>query len=668
MIPATPITDEHKLYSLEAERLSHRFSLAEIQSATLNFDDELVIGKGGFGKVYKGYLHETPDTPARLVAIKRLDSFSSQGLNEFMTEIEMLSKFRHCNLVSLIGYCSDGDEMILVYEYMPNGTIEHHLHKAHTPLSWMDRLKISIGAARGLDYLHTGVGTQHGVIHRDVKSSNILLDENWAAKISDFGLSKIGPTNQPSSCVSTRVKGTFGYLDPEYSMTGHLTRKSDVYAFGVVLFELLSGRRAVDRRFEEDEWGLVKWAQERVKERRLDQIVCSQISGQISPKCLKEFAQIADRCLRSSRKDRPTMAEVVVALQLAMVLQQQFITSTQLAGAMGFTNIMQKYLVFGTKNNSADSDPKTSRDDNGDFEQLMNQEVRIYSYSDMEVATRNFSSEMLLGRGDFGEVFRGWLDKKTYKPSKLDSGLAIAVKRLFSNKFEPHKLNMKILEEFKDANVVKVLGYCVEEDSVLIVYEFMHQGTLKDYLFSSERRTERHELITRVKIAIGVGRGLVFLHTRPQLADCSLRIHNIFLDKKFNAKLSDFDVVMLAPTNDFHPSSSYDLEVKIDVFGFGVILLQLLTGKPIVDLGDLTETTHRLPGEYGFVSMQSIYSALDERLRLSFLMRRPAFQLALLAQKCVVEESWLRPTLESALEEVEEIYAIMLKSENSTGN
>ncbi|KVI01322.1 Concanavalin A-like lectin/glucanase, subgroup [Cynara cardunculus var. scolymus] len=567
MIPAaTLIADEHKLYSLAAERSCRRFSLAEIQSATLNFDDQLVIGKGGFGKVYKAYLHGNTGTPA-LVAIKRLDSFSSQGPNEFMTEIEMLSKFRHCNLVSLIGYCSDGDEKILVYEYMPNGTIEHHLHKARTPLSWMDRLKISIGAARGLDYLHTGVDTQHGVIHRDVKSSNILLDENWAAKISDFGLSKIGPTDQPSSCVSTLVKGTFGYLDPEYSMTGHLTRKSDVYAFGVVLFELLSGRRAVDRSFDEDEWGLVKWAQQRVKERRLDQIVCSQISGQISPKCLKEFAQIADRCLRSSRRDRPTMAEVVVALQLSMVLQQQFITSTQLAGAMGFTNIMQKYLVF-----------RTSRDNEHsvDFEQSMSQEVRIYSYSEMEVATRNFSSEMLLGSGDFGEVFRGWLDKKTYKPSKLDSGLAVAVRRLFSNKFEPHKLKMKVLEEFKDANVVKVLGYCIEGDSA-------------------------------------------------QLADCSLQMHNILLDK-------------------------------------------LLTGKMIDDSGDLIGTTHRLPGEYGFVSMQSIYSSLDDRLRLNFLMRRPAFQLALLAQKCVVEELWLRPTLESALEEVEEIYAIMLKSENSTGN
>ncbi|GKE36196.1 receptor-like protein kinase FERONIA [Tanacetum coccineum] len=348
MLSITEISDEEKLYTIAKERICRRFTLAEIELATVNFDDMLVIGKGGFGMVYKGHIYGTKDSTPSLVAIKRLDSFSRQGASEFMTEIEMLSKLRHCHLVSLIGYCYDSTEMILVYEYMPNGTIEHHLHKDDTPLSWMHRLNISIGAARGIDYLHTGVGTQHGVIHRDVKTSNILLDENWAAKIADFGLSK--KIDQPSSGINTDLKGTFGYLDPEYYMTGYLTRKSDVYAFGVVLFELLSGRRAVDTRFSEDEWNLANWAQKCVKERRVDQIVSSHITGQISSKCLKEFTQISDRCLKSSRKERPTMSEVVVALQLSMALQEQFDSSAQPAGATGFTYKMQKYLAFRTRN------------------------------------------------------------------------------------------------------------------------------------------------------------------------------------------------------------------------------------------------------------------------------------------------------------------------------
>ncbi|XP_076912552.1 uncharacterized protein LOC143570920 [Bidens hawaiensis] len=660
------VGDEGKLQSLAMEHAFHRFSLAEIQVATQNFDDDLIVGKGGFGKVYKGRINDNRDTTERIVAIKRLDSFSNQGAAEFKTEIEMLSELRHRHLVSLLGYCSDNNEMILVYEYMPNETIEHHLHKADTPLTWMQRLKISIGAAEGLDYLHTGVGTQLGVIHRDVKSSNILLDEYWTAKIADFGLSKI--IDQQTSGVSTRLKGTFGYLDPEYYMTGRLTRKSDVYSFGVVLFELLSGRRAVDRLFVDEGLNLAAWARKCIKERRIDWVVSSHIATQISPRCLKEFVQIAGRCVKSSRKERPTMAEVVAALQLSMALQEQSDRPAQAESSTGFTYKMQN-LLFGSRHNSGEPDTLPSTH-NGHMEHSF----KMFSYRDIERATRNFGSHMLLGHGHYGEVFRGWLDKKTYSPSMSDSGLIIAVKRLFTYKFNPHMVKeiqqkMKSLEEFSDPNVVKILGYCAEEDSVLIIYEFMHQGTLNDYLFSVERRTERHLFISRVKISIGVARGLVFLQTQPKLVDCSLQMHNILLDEEFNAKLSDFDVAMLVASSDaplyLQPNSSYDLKVKNGVFDFGVLLMELLSGNPVASESDLTATRHRLPGEHGFVSLPSIYGALDCRIKLNFLQTKPAVQLALLSQKCAVDKSYLRPTLESVLEELEEIYVIMLNIGNS---
>ncbi|KAJ0523351.1 putative protein kinase RLK-Pelle-CrRLK1L-1 family [Helianthus annuus] len=298
-----------------------QFTFSEIQLATQNFDESLVIGRGGFGKVYRGTItYGETDLDA---AIKRLESGSTQGAVEFWAEIEMLSNLRHCHLVSLIGYCSDGQEMVLVYEHMPNGTLADRLHKRRAPLTWVRRLKICIGAARGLDYLHTGTGIRHGVIHRDVKSTNILLDGNWAAKVSDFGLSKIGPTNQPSTYVNTLVRGTFGYMDPDYFQTGRLTRKSDVYAFGVVLFEVLCGKQAVDRSIDEEQWGLATWAQDSIKEGRLKQIVDYNLRGRISPKCLKEFALLADRCLHSRPKQRPTMAEVVVGLEFILALQEK---------------------------------------------------------------------------------------------------------------------------------------------------------------------------------------------------------------------------------------------------------------------------------------------------------------------------------------------------------
>nr|GEY37595.1 receptor-like protein kinase FERONIA [Tanacetum cinerariifolium] len=229
--------------SIEGPQPCRRFKFSEIMIATGNFDKSVVIGHGGFGKVYKGEVYN--GLSLVVFAIKRLDSMSSQGAAEFWAEVKLLSKLRHCNLVSLIGYCCYRKEMIVVYEYMPNGTLEGHLHKLGTPLSWVQRLKICIGAGRGLHYLHTGTGIEVGVIHRDVKSSNILLDENWAAKISDFGLSRISTINRGGSYVNTLVKGTFGYLDPDYFYTGRLTRKSDVYAFGVVLLEVLCRKRAV---------------------------------------------------------------------------------------------------------------------------------------------------------------------------------------------------------------------------------------------------------------------------------------------------------------------------------------------------------------------------------------------------------------------------------------
>ncbi|KAJ0051948.1 hypothetical protein Pint_02428 [Pistacia integerrima] len=289
------------------------FTYKQLHSATGGFSKSNVVGHGGFGLVYRGVLSN-----GRKVAIKLMDQAGKQGEDEFKMEVELLSRLHSPYLLALLGYCSDNSRKLLVYEFMANGGLQEHLYPMNGTnsdslrLDWGTRLKIALEAAKGLEYLHEQVTPP--VIHRDFKSSNILLDKHFHAKVSDFGLAKLG-SDKAGGHVSTRVLGTQGYVAPEYALTGHLTTKSDVYSYGVVLLELLTGRVPVDMKRPPGEGVLVSWALPRLTDReKIVEIMDPALEGQYSLKEVIQVAAIAAMCVQPEADYRPLMADVVQSL------------------------------------------------------------------------------------------------------------------------------------------------------------------------------------------------------------------------------------------------------------------------------------------------------------------------------------------------------------------
>ncbi|EEF46273.1 serine/threonine-protein kinase RIPK [Ricinus communis] len=293
----------------------HVFTLAELKVITQNFSSSNFLGEGGFGPVHKGFIDDKlrPGLKAQPVAVKLLDLDGLQGHREWLTEVIFLGQLRHPHLVKLIGYCCEEEHRLLVYEYMPRGSLENQLFRRYSvSLPWSTRMKIALGAAKGLAFLHE---SEKSVIYRDFKASNILLDSDYNAKLSDFGLAKDGPQGSDTH-VSTRVMGTQGYAAPEYIMTGHLTAMSDVYSFGVVLLELLTGRRSVDKSRPQREQKLAEWARPMLNDpRKLGRIMDPRLEGQYSETGARKAAALAYLCLSHRPKQRPIMSIVVKTLE-----------------------------------------------------------------------------------------------------------------------------------------------------------------------------------------------------------------------------------------------------------------------------------------------------------------------------------------------------------------
>ncbi|GJU73450.1 kinase-like domain, phloem protein 2-like protein [Tanacetum coccineum] len=594
-------TSSDRLKEIDLEHL--KIGLDVINEATKNFDDTYCIGSGGFGKVYKADLEHFDssnfsliegvnkcDLPRKrsTVAIKRIHN--QEGQHGFISEIETLTTCKHDNIISLLGFCSEGNgAMILVYEYASKGSLEDYLGSSDkmTNLTWVQRIKVCLDIAHGLNYIHTNTDQdKQKIIHRDIKSANILLGDNWKAKIADFGLSKFHPADQDASTFNaSTIAGTNTYLDPEYEKSGKLNKKSDIYSFGVVLFEILTGRLAYDfdsgiapiARHHFEKGTLMEIVDHKIKE-ETDEHIFSLSKGP-NKGSLDIFSKIAFRCIAETQVERPSIDVVINELKKALNLQTEKLkvkikirTHIRWQVAHSVFNLPNRltYPMLHSQENHKDS-------------------LKL-SLEDIKLATQDFSEDNIIGHGSFGKVYKGATHSHGHN--------IIAAKRLDRKSAEGEAefmTELEILMEYKHANVIGLVGYCDEEKEKLIVYEYASKGSLDKYL-SDDSLT----WVMRLRICIDIASGLEFLHgnvSSPEMViHRDINSSNILLFDDWKAKITDFGISLVCPTSqdvdyvienvtgtigyrDPLYSKTGFLTKESDIFSLGAVLFDILCGK-----------------------------------------------------------------------------------------
>nr|XP_048337165.1 BRASSINOSTEROID INSENSITIVE 1-associated receptor kinase 1-like isoform X3 [Ziziphus jujuba var. spinosa] len=560
-----------------------RFSLRELQVATDGFSNKNILGRGGFGKVYKGRLAD-----GSLVAVKRLKEERTQGGElQFQTEVEMISMAVHRNLLRLRGFCMTPTERLLVYPYMANGSVASCLRdrpESQPPLDWQIRQHIALGAARGLAYLHDHCDPK--IIHRDVKAANILLDEEFEAVVGDFGLAKL--MNYRDTHVTTAVRGTIGHIAPEYLSTGKSSEKTDVFGYGVMLLELITGQRAFDlaRLANDDDVMLLDWVKGLLKDQRMETLVDSDLQGNYNDDEVEQLIQVALLCTQGSPMKRPKMSEVVRMLK-----------GDGLAERWKEWQEEEKFLLDLKNHNHHPTSNWIVADSCTVFAAeeypVYLQQLKRFSLRELQVATDGLSDQNILGMGGFGTVYKG----------RLADGSLVAVKRLKKE----HSWVLQFQTEIEMSsvavhrNLLRLRGFCMTPTERLLVYPYMANGSLASCLRERHESQPPLDWQIRQRIALGAARGLAYLHDHcdPKIIHRDVKATNILLDEEFEAVVGDFGCAKLMNYRDTHVTTAVrgtighiapeyilagNCSQKTDVFAYGIMLLALVTGKGTFDL------------------------------------------------------------------------------------
>ncbi|KAL8259547.1 hypothetical protein R6Q59_027500 [Mikania micrantha] len=514
------------LFFHEYNKDYRKISLVNIKHATQNFHDKNCIGRGGFGKVYKGSLQD--DDGFKTIVAKRLDTRFGQGEQQFLCELQILLEYKHENVIGLIGYCDEEDEKIIVYEYASRGSLDRYLNDAS--LTWVERLDICIDVASALNFLHGGVGKQAKVIHRDIKTANILLSHGCKAKLADFGLSLISPITQKTDYVIDHICGTLGYMDPLYKKLGYLTIESDIYSFGVVLFELLCGKSTYSFHKLGGEF-LSDFIKNKFKQGINDEVVFEQIKEPINPKSLATFQKIGYQCLHHERDKRPTAEQVLTQLKKAMKYQNMASTITKFA------------------------------------------HLKI-PLEDIVKATNNFHYDNIIGNDGFGTMYKGRF-LRSGKESK------IVARRLDPKHVEGDielLTEISMVSDLNHTNIVSIIGFCDEKDEKIIVTTYEANGSLEQYLKSPALTWTQ-----RLRICVGVARALSYLHCEKGrgygVIHGNINSSTILLDENWEPKLSGFEHSVTMGCVDPAIEKMGGATHESDVYSFGVVLFEMLCGR-----------------------------------------------------------------------------------------
>ncbi|KAJ0736218.1 putative protein kinase RLK-Pelle-CrRLK1L-1 family [Helianthus annuus] len=601
-------------------------SLEDIKQATQNFHNDNCIGRGGFGKVHKGNFQDGDGF--KTIVAKRLDSRFGQGEQQFLSELQILLDFKHESVIGLVGFCDENDEKIIIYEYASKGSLDRYLNDAS--LTWEKRLDICIDVARALDFLHGGVGKQAKVIHRDIKTANILLNDEWKAKLADFGLSLVSPLVKETDYVIDHVCGTTGYLDPLYRKSGFLTIESDIYSFGVVLFEILCGRSTFEIKKHEGHY-LPDFIEKSFKEGKHGEVVFKQIREQIVPKSLITFQEIAYKCLHLDREKRPTTKKVLMQLKKALVFQNMASTMNQFA-----------HLQIPLE--------------------------------DVAKATNNYHHDNIIEHGGVGIVYKGRL---------LWSGRLMEIAaRWFDCKHGDGDLEflaeILALSDLKHKNLVSIIGFCDVIDEKIIVSTYGANGSLGQYLNSLNLTWKQ-----RLRICLGVARALSYLHYDKgrdyAILHCNINSNTILLDDNWEAKLSGFEFSIkqslnykdqVCPCEHAGTMGCMDPAIlktggvthKSDIYSFGVVLFETLCGRKALIQNEADMSLAQM-AKYGYEN-GTLHDIIHPKLLNQILSPQSLLIYSKVAYSCLNEDRADRPNMHYITAKLEKALELQLRGEN----